>query len=105
MDESPFLEYKLRKSSIKMLRISKSFSRYSERRPSPEMIKILKEEGTHFTLDRMFKIISISILMFLTNMVINASIGVFYKLIAFAGFTIYCIASTVINANHIRNIH
>jgi hypothetical protein len=111
MGTAPLLEKIERKRSLRQSRIKESVSRIIDKPPSKDLLEIVANEGRHFAVDRISKIIITFIVLFITlflmgaNLVDDKNWGLTIRILAFVGFVSYCLFSTLLCAKQIRNIH
>jgi hypothetical protein len=74
MGTVPLLEKLERKRSLKQSRITHTVSRVIDKPPSPELLEIVKNEGTHFTKRRTIKLVSTFGVLFVCLFIIDSDL-------------------------------
>jgi uncharacterized membrane protein YfcA len=111
----PLIEERERKREMKRSRYTTSISRIKNGPPSEELKMITAAEGTHFTRDRITKIISTFMVLFVCLFLIDHAdreklcsshiANIMIKIFAFLFFVAFCFGMTILSAKIIRDIH
>lgn len=105
------LERKESKRQMRMSRTALSILRIRDRDPSLTLKKIVEEEGTHFTLKRMTKIIGTFVILFLTLFIMGSEVfpdkesNYTLKAVAFLSYVIFSLWATVRASRDVQDIH